>query len=108
MNAWGQLIDPQTELTRRLMPVRRVPPKQTKAPKRTREYPTSTPWKLPPQVRLTVEAVLEAGCEAGAAELRGVGVKTIQKQMNTARKLMQIPIRLHALIAYDRWKRGEE
>lgn len=74
--------------------------------KRTMNY--ANPWGLSPQVERSMQAVIETGTEADAAELLGVTVKVIQGRMRMARGRMGAPNRLLGLLEYDRWKRGQE
>jgi DNA-binding NarL/FixJ family response regulator len=88
-----------------------VPPQKTdkvaKAPRyKPRVY--DNPWKLSEAEKRALQAVIEAGSNAGAASLLNVSLKTVEMQIRHASEKMGTDTRVHLLITWDRYMRGKE
>ncbi|ACB34516.1 hypothetical protein Lcho_2250 [Leptothrix cholodnii SP-6] len=68
--------------------------------------PVNPPWGLSPGQAAAVQAVIDTGCNKGAARLRDVSVKTIEVQAGDALRKSGKSNRLQMLIAFDRHMRG--
>jgi predicted DNA-binding protein (UPF0251 family) len=68
----------------------------------------SNPWNLTPALIDAMEAVIEHGSDKLAARAIGVEQNTVCARMSAARQKMGERHRLQAVLAYDRWKRGQE
>lgn len=69
---------------------------------------TSNPWNLSTLQCQALEATIEHGREKVAAESVGVSRSAFISRMREAKRVMGAPTRIHAIVQFDRWARGQQ
>lgn len=68
----------------------------------------SNPWNLTPQQAATLSALAEVGCGKKVGRELGISYKTVEQHVHIAKLRMGIEHRVSAVVAWDRWTRGQK
>lgn len=67
---------------------------------------STNPWNLTDAEARAMDALIEHGTHQRAADSLARSIKTVEYQIGNARRRMGARVALHALLEWDRWRRG--
>jgi DNA-binding CsgD family transcriptional regulator len=68
--------------------------------------PVANPWRLSPRQIELMDAICDHGCQKLAARDMGIGVRSVEINMQRVNEKIPGANRVQKILAWDRWRRG--
>jgi DNA-binding NarL/FixJ family response regulator len=107
---WGQMLGDMPTATGTYNSIVKTiglqPPNPIRIP-RMRDRGTPTPWHLTKAEQLVLDTLVETGCNRATAAKLKLRTSTVENHVRKCCQRMQVPNRIMAVVAWDRFKRTQ-